>query len=112
MGLYLPCCHGCSAGLLCTITQCTHFHAQLHMSFEAWLRTARMRACSVMRSWPLTDPGGWLRIARWVGPPPLPTVPAQHSSCICTGLIRGVPKKNAYKDVQVCLRKYKHMARQ
>ena len=48
------------------------------------LRSARMTSeyfqlstspCSVMRSSPVKLSMGWAKMARWVGPPPRPTVP-------------------------------------
>lgn len=37
--------------------------------------TMTISPCSVMRNEPSTEPGGWLWMARCVGPPPRPTLP-------------------------------------
>ena len=50
--------------------------SRLRRAADGWLYlAATISPCSVIRSCPSTEPGGWARIASYAGPPPRPTVP-------------------------------------
>ena len=57
----------------------------------------------VTRRTPLMVPGGWLRMARWVGPPPLPTVPPRPWNSVSF-----TPQSSATLDRRSCAHRHMH----